>query len=154
MQQRLQRHLLAQLVTLGDHNITGLLCASGRQSLDWSSDYRMYSRQRVKPEQLFEQVRTSLLEQLPPEEPVVVAVDDTHIRNQAQVQEQGLSLPGLAFLSNTGCLVGRRGKVDIAATCLSSPGNYHTLFVHFQVTEYNRLSLGVLFSIETKNLRI
>ena len=84
MQQRLQRHLLAQLVTLGDHNITGLLCASGRQSLDWSSDYRMYSRQRVKPERLFEQVRTSLLEQLPPGEPVVVAVDDTHIRKSGK----------------------------------------------------------------------
>ena len=84
MQQRLQRHLLAQLVTLGDHNITGLLCASGRQSLDWSSDYRMYSRQRVEPEQLFAQVRTSLLEQLPAGEPVVVAVDDTRIRKSGR----------------------------------------------------------------------
>jgi len=84
MQQRLQRHLLAQLVTLGEHNITGLLCACGRQSLDWSSDYRMYSRQRVEPEQLFEQVRTALLEQLPPEEPVVVAVDDTRIRKSGR----------------------------------------------------------------------
>lgn len=84
MQQRLQRHLLAQLVTLGDHNITGLLCASGRQSLDWSSDYRMYSRQRVEPDQLFAQVRTALLEQLPAGEPVVVAVDDTRIRKSGR----------------------------------------------------------------------
>ena len=84
MQQRLQRHLLAQLVTLGDHNITGLLCTCGRQSLDWSSDYRMYSRQRVEPEQLFQQVRTSLLEQLPSGEPVVVAVDDTRIRKSGK----------------------------------------------------------------------
>ena len=84
MQQRLQRHLLAQLVTLGDHNITGLLCACGRESLDWSSDYRMYSRQRVEPEQLFHQVRTCLVEQLPPEEPVVVAVDDTHLRKSGK----------------------------------------------------------------------
>lgn len=84
MQQRLQRHLLAQLVTLGDHNITGLLCACGRESLDWSSDYRMYSRQRVKPEQLFRQVQTSLLERLPPSEPVVVAVDDTRIRKSGK----------------------------------------------------------------------
>jgi pterin-4a-carbinolamine dehydratase len=84
MQQRLQRHLLAQLVTLGEHNITGLLCASGRQALDWSSDYRMYSRQRIAPEELFAQVRSALLEQLPPEEPVVVAVDDTRIRKSGK----------------------------------------------------------------------
>ena len=84
MQQRLQRHLLAQLVTLGDHHITGLLCACGRASLDWSSDYRMYSRQRVEPEQLFRQVRTSLLDELPPDQPVVVAVDDTHLRKSGK----------------------------------------------------------------------
>ena len=84
MQQRLQRHLLAQLVALGDHNITGLLCACGRESFDWSSDYRMYSRQRVEPEQLFRQVRTSLLERLPPAAPVVVAVDDTRIRKSGK----------------------------------------------------------------------
>jgi hypothetical protein len=84
MQQRLQRHLLAQLVTLGDHNITGLLCACGRESLDWSSDYRMYSRQRIEPEQMFRQVQTSLLERLSPAEPVVVAVDETRIRKSGK----------------------------------------------------------------------
>lgn len=84
MQRRLQRHLLAQLVTLGEHNITGLLCTSGRQALDWSSDYRMYSRQRIAPEQLFEQAGDALLERLPPQEPVVVAVDDTRIRKSGR----------------------------------------------------------------------
>ena len=84
MRQRLQRHLLAQLVCLGDHTITGLLSTSGRQQQDWSADYRMYSRQRIHPQALFAQVRSRLLESLPPAEPVVVAIDDTQVRKSGQ----------------------------------------------------------------------
>jgi hypothetical protein len=84
MQQRLGRHLLAQLVTLGEHNITGLLSTCGRQDFDWSSDYRMYSRQRIDPARLFAQVRCCLLEQLPGNEPVLIAIDDTHIRKSGR----------------------------------------------------------------------
>lgn len=84
MQQRLGRHLLAQLVTLGEHNITGLLATCGRQDLDWSSDYRMYSRRRIDPARLFDQVRRCLFEQLPGNEPVLIAIDDTHIRKSGR----------------------------------------------------------------------
>jgi hypothetical protein len=84
MRQRLQRHLLAQLVCLGDHTITGLLSTSGRQQQDWSADYRMYSRQRVCPQALFDQVRSGLLDSLPPTEPVVVAIDDTQVHKCGQ----------------------------------------------------------------------
>ena len=84
MRQRLARHLLAQLVTLGEHNITGLLASCGRQQLDWSADYRMYSRQRADPGLLFDQVRSSMLKQLPAGEPVLVAIDDTHIRKSGR----------------------------------------------------------------------
>ena len=84
MSQRLQRHLLAQLVCLGDHTITGLLSTAGRQQQDWSADYRMYSRQRIHPQALFAQVRARLLEALGPTEPVVVAIDDTHLRKCGQ----------------------------------------------------------------------
>jgi hypothetical protein len=84
MQQRLLQHLLAQVVTLGDHHITGLLSTCGRQHLDWTSDYRMYSRQRIAPQRLFAQVRSSLLESLPPAAPVVVAVDDTRLRKSGR----------------------------------------------------------------------
>lgn len=84
MRQRLERHVLAQLVALGEHSISGLLCTAGRQSLDWSADYRMYSRCRVDPERLFAQVRTALLEQHPPDEPLVVAIDDTRVRKSGR----------------------------------------------------------------------
>lgn len=80
MRQRLERHLLAQLVTLGDHSISALLSTAGRQALDWSADYRMYSRCRIRPQQLFDSVRTDLLAQLPDDEPLVVSIDDTRVR--------------------------------------------------------------------------
>lgn len=80
MRQRLERHLLAQLVTFGDHSISALLSTAGRQALDWSADYRMYSRCRIRPQQLFDSVRTDLLAQLPDDEPLVVSIDDTRVR--------------------------------------------------------------------------
>lgn len=84
MSQRLQRHLLAQLVALGGHTITGLLSTTGRQQQDWAADYRMYSRKRIHPQALFDQVQSSLVESLPPGEPVVVAIDDTHLRKSGR----------------------------------------------------------------------
>ena len=80
MRQRLERHLLAQLVALGEHSIAGLLSTAGRESLDWTADYRMYSRCRIRPEHLFAQVRAALLAEQPDDEPLVVAIDDTRIR--------------------------------------------------------------------------
>ena len=84
MQQRLERHLLAQLVALGDHHISGLLCTAGRQALDWSADYRMYSRDRIDPQCLFAQVRAALLERLPPDEALLVSLDDTRVRKSGR----------------------------------------------------------------------
>jgi hypothetical protein len=84
MRQRLERHLLTQLVALGDHTITGLLCTAGRQALDWSADYRMYSHQRIDPEKLFSQVRSCLLAQTAEQAPAVVALDDTRIRKSGR----------------------------------------------------------------------
>jgi hypothetical protein len=76
--QRVARHVLGQLVCLGDHTITGLLTAAGRQDRDWSADFRMYSRDRVQPEKLFHSVRNTLCRLS--QGPVVVALDDTILR--------------------------------------------------------------------------
>lgn len=84
MRQRLERHLLAQLVAVGEHHICGLLSTAGRQSLDWTADYRMYSRCRIRPEDLFSTVRTALLAQHPDDEPFVVSIDDTRIRKSGR----------------------------------------------------------------------
>lgn len=75
---RLTQHVLAQLVCLGSHTLTGVLTTCGRQRLDWSADYRMYARDRVAPEDLFATVRTHVCGQ--DTGPVVVALDDTRLR--------------------------------------------------------------------------
>ena len=46
---RVRAHLLAQLVCLGRHTLTGLLATNGQLQSDWSEDYRLYSRQRIEP---------------------------------------------------------------------------------------------------------
>ena len=74
---RLTQHVLAQLVCLGSHTITGILSTCGQQFQDWSADYRMYGRNRVDPQCLFDVVRKELLAM--DNEPVVAALDDTRL---------------------------------------------------------------------------
>jgi hypothetical protein len=76
--QRLAQHVLAQLVCLGSHTITGLLGVCGQQFKDWSAHYRMYGLERVDPQRLFDVVRTQLCAMQ--EGPVVAALDDTRLR--------------------------------------------------------------------------
>lgn len=75
---RLTEHVLAQLACLGTHTVTGVVSTCGRQFDDWSADYRLYGRDRAKPERLFEPVRQWLCEHQ--QGPVVVAMDDTCLR--------------------------------------------------------------------------
>ena len=70
--------MLAHLVCLGTHTVTGLLNTCGRQFQDWSADYRLYEKARIVPEQLFEPVRQWLCENQ--QGPIVTAMDDTRLR--------------------------------------------------------------------------
>lgn len=86
---RVSRHVLAQLTCLGSHTVTGLLTTCGRQFQDWSADYRLYGRNRVRPEDLFEPVRRHLIQQ---NEPIVTALDDTRL------QKSGRKVYGAKYL--------------------------------------------------------
>ena len=88
---RLRRHVISQLVSLGQKTITGLLTTSGRQFRDWSADYRLYAEERIDPVELFTAVRRSLVASLPQGEPVVAAMDDTHLRHT------GRKIPGVKY---------------------------------------------------------
>jgi hypothetical protein len=90
-QERLRSHLLAQLVCLGEHTLTGLLATSGQQFRDWSAAYRFYGRNRVEPAALFGVVRSAVEEQLPHDQPLVVALDDSLLR------KCGHKIPGTAW---------------------------------------------------------
>ena len=64
-QTRLHAHVLAQLLCLGRHTVTGLLCTAGRPFQDWSADYRLYARGRVDPDALFGVGRREVAARLP-----------------------------------------------------------------------------------------
>ncbi len=72
--------MLAALLNQNRGTLTNLICTSGSQHQDWSANYRLYSKDRVNEDALFSQVRDRLIEALPKEQPLVVALDDTLIR--------------------------------------------------------------------------
>lgn len=89
--QRARRLGLSQLACLGRHTVTGLLCAGGRQFIDWSADYRLFSRDVWTTRELFVPVVRGVLELLPPGSPMVIAMDDTHLA------KTGTHTPGVAY---------------------------------------------------------
>lgn len=72
------------LLCFGIHTITSVLRVSGRQFLDWTADYRLYSRSRIDTAVLFDTVRQGALELLPPAQPLVVGVDDSIYRKRGK----------------------------------------------------------------------
>jgi hypothetical protein len=88
---RLRAHLLAQLVCLGRHTLTGLLATNGQLHRDWSADYRLYSRQRIDAAELFAQVRRGAQQSLAPQEALTVAMDDSISR------KTGRKIPGVGY---------------------------------------------------------
>jgi len=85
---RAWRLALTQLLCLGRHTLTNLLCTAGRQSVDWSADYRLFSEDHWDPRPLFGVVLKNVLRQLPAEAPLVLAMDDT------QLKKTGTHVPG------------------------------------------------------------
>jgi hypothetical protein len=88
---RVRAHLLAQLVCLGRHTLTGLLATNGQLQNDWSADYRLYSRQRIDPGELFSQVRRGVQLSLGAQEALTVAMDDSILR------KSGRKTPGVGY---------------------------------------------------------
>ena len=88
---RVRAHLLAQLVCLGRHTLTGLLATNGQLHNDWSADYRLYSRQRIDPGELFSQVRRGVQLRLGAQEALTVAMDDSILR------KSGRKTPGVGY---------------------------------------------------------
>lgn len=76
--------LLSQLVCLGRHTVTGLICASARQFQDWSADYRLLSAERFDPDYLFRVILREAVAELDGPGPVVAAMDDTILRKSSR----------------------------------------------------------------------
>jgi hypothetical protein len=77
---RLARHLAAVLLCSERTTITNIICTAGGQHVDWTADYRLYSKSRIESADLFDPVIQAVASRLPEEQPLVVAVDDTLVR--------------------------------------------------------------------------
>jgi len=89
--QRARRLGLSQLACLGRHTVTGLLCAGGRQFIDWSADYRLFSRDVWEIRELFAPITRGVVDLQPPGAAFVTAMDDT------LVKKTGPRIPGVAY---------------------------------------------------------
>lgn len=78
--ERARRLLLSNLLCVGRHWLTRILCATGRDQRDWSADYRFFSRCIWKVQDLFTPVIRRTLQYLKAGEPICIAGDETKIR--------------------------------------------------------------------------
>ncbi len=88
---RLSRHILSQLVCLGRHTLTNLLTTEGRQYLDWTADYRLYSQQRIDCSRVFSQIRQEVQALTPAKQALITALDDSLLR------KTGKKIPGVKY---------------------------------------------------------
>jgi hypothetical protein len=90
--QRAQRLAYGLLTCLRTHLTSNAICATGRQFLDWSADYRLFSRSLWDPHALFDPIFDRLGGLLPnAQAPVVAALDDTFCK------KTGRHIPGATF---------------------------------------------------------
>ena len=65
------------LLGLGRHTLTSCLTTQGRQGLDWSADYRAFSRKRLEPAVVFNAVLQASVGATPPADRIWLAMDDS-----------------------------------------------------------------------------
>lgn len=79
------------LTCMGRHTMTGILTSSGKQFVDWSSAYRLFSHQRIDTTKVFEVVQSNILKETPEETMVIAHMDDTILK------KTGRQIPGTAW---------------------------------------------------------
>lgn len=76
---RALEHALSITTLAGRRTISRAILALGRGQVDWSADYRLFSRQQWKPAALFAPVIGHYLERYSAPGPIAVALDDTAV---------------------------------------------------------------------------
>jgi len=90
--QRAHRLAYGLLLCLRTHLTSNAICAIGRQFLDWSGDYRLFSRSLWDPHALFDPIFDHLGALLPSQQaPVIAALDDTLCK------KTGRHIPGATY---------------------------------------------------------
>lgn len=88
---RAWRLSLTNLLCLGRHTLSNVLCTGGYQFVDWSADYRLFSADHWDISRLFGYVLQQVLARLPASHAVVLALDDTLLR------KTGAKAKGVAY---------------------------------------------------------
>lgn len=115
--------MLATLLCPERSTVTNLICTTGGQQQDWSAHYRLYSRDRVDESALFAPVREALMEALPEDHPLVVAMDDTLVRKRgARIDGVGWKRDPLGPAFQTNLVRGQRHLQFSAAWPLQQGG--------------------------------
>lgn len=83
--------MLGQLVCLGRHTLTAVAATTGTAFCDWSADYRLYSKSRFDPKEVFSVIRREIDRRLDPQRPMIVAMDDSLLR------KRGRKIHGVAY---------------------------------------------------------
>lgn len=68
------------LTCMGRRTVTGMLTASGSQYLDWTTAYRLFSKNRIDTGKIFEILTQHATNELEPSSEIVVSMDDTIIK--------------------------------------------------------------------------
>jgi len=90
--ERLLTLCLGYLQTLGRHTITGVLRGLGRDRLDWSAAYRLFSQGRIDLEPARQRLLAGVLATLGAHDPLVVVLDGT------QLPRTSARFPGVGWL--------------------------------------------------------
>ncbi len=83
--------MYGELTCLGRHTVTGMLAASGNQFVDWSTAYRLFSKQRVDVSKILNVVQSNVLQETDCLPYIVAHMDDTVIK------KTGKRIPGTAW---------------------------------------------------------
>jgi len=78
-------------VCLGRHTLTGVTATAGGAFSDWTAQYRLYSRERFDPGEVFAVARRRIERSLRPDRPMIVAMDDSLLR------KTGPKIHGVAY---------------------------------------------------------
>lgn len=83
--------MYGELTCLGRHTVTGMLTSSGNQFKDWTSAYRLFSKQRVDVSSIFKVVQENTLKETNNLPYIIAHMDDTIIK------KTGKRIPGTAW---------------------------------------------------------
>ena len=134
--ERARRLTLGLLLCLRLHLTSRAICATGRQFVDWSADYRLSSRRVWNPQRLFDPVFDHLPALLPaPGSPVIAALDDTLCK------KTGRHIPGVSMARDPMsppfhvnlCYGLRFVQVSLLVSPVESPGAARALPVRFDL---------------------